>query len=197
MKYVLNSLAALLFPPSPERRRVAALTEKNLLMRMCPRRTPHTITLFSYADPDIRALILRAKYHHDSHAIELLGRALASYLGESECVDRILIPVPLSRERFRERGYNQVAEVMCAARLEVSEKVIKRTKNTAPQTDLPREKRLINVSGAFTCSAPELVRGKHVVLIDDVTTTGATLKAARTTLLNAGAKRVACIALAG
>jgi len=81
--------------------------------------------------------------------------------------------------------------------LYISESTLARTKNTLPQTDLSREARRTNVSGAFELRAKKDVLGKHVLLVDDVVTTGATLSEAKKTLREGRPAHVTCVALAG
>jgi len=124
--------------------------------------------------------------------------ALAPFLGELfserivirnvECV----IPVPLSVERLRQRGYNQSLEIArhvaraTGTRLAID--LCERRRDTPAQTDLPLAERAKNVRGAFHC--PRLVGGASVAVLDDVMTTGATLDEMAATLKRAGAARV-------
>jgi ComF family protein len=110
-----------------------------------------------------------------------------------------LVPVPLSRQRLRERGYNQAAELAksLAPRwsIPVWDHVLVRARHTASQVRLTPSERAGNVSQAFV--VPEvrrtLLRGQHVVLVDDVITTSATLNAAAEALLAGGARIISCV----
>ncbi len=190
----------LLFPASEEELRVRKLTPENLaLLRKIP--NAHDIeTFFSYDHKDIRALIHRLKFKNDRRAVKLLGGILHSYLLE-ESRPPVLIPIPLSKERERERGYNQVTLVCEEAVTGLQsptllKNVLLRAQNTVPQTSLSRTERLTNLKGAFAVARPEEVVGKDILLIDDVMTTGATLREAKETLVRAGAGSVRCVALA-
>jgi ComF family protein len=111
----------------------------------------------------------------------------------------LLEPVPLSRLRMRERGFNQCELIAGALADEIGTTVsgcLIRVRHTGAQADLPRRLRLTNPVGAFAVGA-EPCSGKRVVLLDDVVTTGATMSAARRTLLDAGAREVVCLAIAG
>jgi ComF family protein len=105
--------------------------------------------------------------------------------------DVVLVPIPLARKRLRVRGYNQSACLATAIHrrsgLPLSLDLLERVRETPTQTALTPEERLANVSGAFAARG---ARGKHIVLIDDVFTTGATLLAAAHALTCAGASRV-------
>ena len=106
-----------------------------------------------------------------------------------------VVPVPLSRERERERGYNQserLARVIAAEwSLPLWTDVLERTRHTATQTQLTPGERLMNVSGAFRAPARsrDALRGTHVMLVDDVVTTAATLNACAAAL-HAGGTRI-------
>ena len=112
---------------------------------------------------------------------------------------RALVPVPLSPTRLRERGYNQ-SELLAAAlathwSLPVLDDVLARTRHTETQTRLTPGERLRNVSGAFRApaSARHVLRGAHVVLVDDVVTTAATLNACAAALYEGGARIVSFV----
>lgn len=110
-----------------------------------------------------------------------------------------LLPVPLARERHRERGYNQselLARVIAESwSLPVWADVLSRQRRTKTQTRLSPGERLANVAGAFSVAAdagPRL-RGAHVVLVDDVITTAATLNACAGVLYDAGARIISYV----
>lgn len=101
-------------------------------------------------------------------------------------LNTIIIPVPLHPRRQRERGFNQSAliakEIATAKNLLWDDTVLQRTRHTTPQMKLDRAARLKNLTGAFTLTNPQKIRSKHIVLIDDVLTTGKTLVECATTL---------------
>jgi competence protein ComFC len=119
----------------------------------------------------------------------------------------ILIPIPLSKERFRERTYNQT-ELICEEliRLDTSPKPNRLTllKSTLiKKIDTPhqaqihdRSHRLKNVVGSFALKNTDTMNGRNIILIDDITTTGATLSEARKVLKKAGAKKIIAFTVA-
>lgn len=114
----------------------------------------------------------------------------------------LIVPVPLHRARLRTRGYNQSDEwargLSDATGIPCDFHAIRRLLNTKTQTNRSRLNRWENVSEVFAVDDEDAVRGKTVLLVDDVVTTGATLEACGQVLLNAGCARlgIACIAMA-
>ena len=99
------------------------------------------------------------------------------------------VPVPLHWRRQWRRGFNQAAELAAGLGLPVSH-ALKRQRDTPSQTDLPAGRRRANVRGAFRVTDAAAIADACVVLVDDVSTTGATLDACATALLEAGAREV-------
>ncbi|MBX2819099.1 MAG: ComF family protein [Rhodothermaceae bacterium] len=119
----------------------------------------------------------------------LMGHGLKAYYPSS--VPELLIPIPLHRRRLLQRGYNQstllakgIAEVIEGSLIE---DVLVRKRSTRSQTGLTHEERQQNVAAAFSTKKPERITKKHILLIDDVMTTGATILSAAKALHEAGA----------
>lgn len=126
----------------------------------------------------------------------LAGEAFARMGGDRP---DIVVPVPLHRRRLIWRGFNQSTELARAISRQLGAKVrnkaLVRTRHTPPQTRLDRAGRLANIKDAFAANT-DLVRDKRVLLVDDVFTTGATLRECARTLKRAGASHVDVLVLA-
>jgi ComF family protein len=107
----------------------------------------------------------------------------------------LLVPVPLHPLRLRQRGYNQSALIALGTGRKIDARALERIRDTPPQAGLGAEQRRRNLAGAFRARA-ERVRGRRVILVDDVVTTGATVEAASRELLRAGAQSVDVLTLA-
>ncbi|OGA41558.1 MAG: hypothetical protein A3G28_01485 [Betaproteobacteria bacterium RIFCSPLOWO2_12_FULL_68_19] len=156
----------------------------------CLAEAPHfdaTVAALEYAFP-ADALVHALKFRGELALAPLLAALLRERIPAQERIDCV-IPVPLSRQRLKERGYNQAVEIarhIGRGRLLVS--ACERSRDTAPQLDLPLEQRRRNVRGAFSCSTS--LEGLVIAVVDDVMTTGATLDEMARTLKGAGAARV-------
>jgi ComF family protein len=136
-------------------------------------------------------LLLRFKFHGDLAAGRLLSQLFCQALGDSE-LPKALVPVPLHGSRLRERGYDQALELAKAmARrtgISLHRHALRRVRGTARQSELGLSARQRNLRGAFAVVGDALP--KHVALIDDVMTTGATLRECAQTLLRSGVEQV-------
>jgi ComF family protein len=195
-------LLDLLFPPRSDERIARDISADAFLAFLSPiivtSTNPATVALLPYSRPEVRAVIHEAKYHGFEHSFELLALALAEYLQSADDIGRapILVPVPLGASRRKERGFNQVEELVRRAPIgEVDATLLVRTRETVSQVSLPRAERKANMRGAFSAAHP-LDPARTYILIDDVVTTGATLQAAIDALISAGAKHILPIALA-
>jgi ComF family protein len=144
----------------------------------------------SYGFP-VDAVIRRLKYGADLSMVDPLATLLVERVAE-EARPHCVIPMPLSVQRLRERGFNQSLEIArsVAARLQVSVAIsaCRRIRHTPPQAALPWDERGTNIRGAFECTAA--MDGARVAVIDDVLTSGATLNELARVLLRAGAAEV-------
>lgn len=147
----------------------------------------------------LRNALHKMKYKRDLGLGEVLSRHITGIIEQNDLVIDLLVPVPLGKQRLKERGYNQAALLArpAAWRLSVPFKpnLIKRVKETRTQVGLTLPERKENVTNAFQADST-LASGKCILLVDDVMTTGATLIAAGKALKDAGADRVYGLALA-
>lgn len=157
-----------------------------------------------YSDP-LRSAILLLKFQRRERLGRRLGELLSSVWAAhpqfSGAERPVVVPVPLHRALQRQRGFNQ-AEVLArglARRLKAADRpshqqietrCLLRIRPTAPQTGLNFKQRIENVRGVFRVTSPDAVRGRIIVLVDDVMTTGATLDELARILKAAGAARV-------
>jgi len=149
------------------------------------------LSLFNY-QPPVDHLLLGLKFHSRLELARVLGQLMARWLTYAcETPPGLLIPVPLHPQRLRERGFNQALElarpIARALNLPLDVHRCHRRHMTTAQMNLPRSQRLKNVKGAFGVNGP--VSG-HVVIVDDVMTTGSTAHELAKCLLNAGASSV-------
>jgi ComF family protein len=154
-------------------------------------------------DGIIKEIIHLYKYR----GFEVLGQYLGDFAGEALSAEEDLwlgvdaiIPVPLHPARENKRGFNQ-AQVLAQRLSEIRnivvlEKRLVKVKNISPQTSLKAEARARNVRGAFKVKKPEEIEGKILLLVDDVYTTGSTLRECSSVLLKAGAKEVRAVTVA-
>ena len=155
-----------------------------------------------YQEP-LRGCIHRLKYDGNTRLAEPLGLLLAQAYTRYGMRADMLIAVPLHSEREQQRGYNHAALLaeVCSERLGVplNNGVLVRQRATVAQVDLHPRERYQNVAGAFACaSAPasKVIKGRSIVIVDDVSTTGATLEACAVPLYAAGAKEIWGLVLA-
>ena len=218
-KIVFDVIFSTIFPNSRNQRFINKLTpEKFLALTQPSLRLPdspngqETVSVVNYKNALVRQTVWSLKFRnnqkiaklfaeiiYDTIAEELANLKLSANFGNS-----ILTPIPLSRKRLRERGYNQ-AELITRqmAKLdqnnffEYQKHLLKKIKDTPPQSrSKNKTERLNNLRGCFKVVNPNLIKNRNIILLDDVVTTGATLAEASQTLRRAGARRIFCVTLA-
>ncbi len=143
-------------------------------------------------DEDSSLLVKNLKYGNRRDLAETMTRLFFRYAETDDAFD-VVTSVPLHREKQRQRGFNQSREIALRVAEEMGlpyEETLVRTVNTVSQTRLSYRERLRNMKGAFSLGKDVDVRGKRILLVDDVVTTGATMKECAAVLRSAGAKRV-------
>lgn len=198
--HILGIIFDWIFPPSGEEMCVRSLSPAKIEALYKYVRVKNMEVLTAYQNSNVRALVHEAKFHNNNEAQILLGMLVQKYLKDHPNDYDIIIPIPLSKKRLRERGHNQVLSILKNLKFEsnitIATDTLLRTKNTRPQTELAKEKRINNMNDAFDVSKPELINGRRILLIDDVVTTGATLNVAKASLLQHSPTSVTCLALA-
>jgi ComF family protein len=153
----------------------------------------------AYFEGTLRKAVHKFKYKGVTALAEPLGGLMTEYWSSHPMAVDVLVPVPLHKNRLRERGFNQAAllahQLSEQVHLTVDERTLVRQRPTASQVDLDSEERKKNVGGAFRCTTSDLA-DRRVLLIDDVCTTGATLEACAVALKERGTRCVQALTLA-
>lgn len=154
-----------------------------------PPRFDRVTAVFAYSFP-VDALIHAFKYGGNLAVASVLGQLLGHVVAAESA--ELIVPMPLSGERLRSRGFNQAYEiarnVAALTAIPVAAHICRKVVDTQPQAALPWKERAKNVRGAFVCDAD--LSGRKVAVIDDVMTTGATLNELARNLKRAGAVEV-------
>jgi ComF family protein len=192
----VRSAVDFILPPRRTQQILSALEADDLYLLQQEGRLP-------YHQEEVSALIWELKYYGSKKAAALAGELLAEELlaiASEELGVPLLIPIPLHPKRRSQRGHNQT-ELLCETALshlgealDYAPHALIKTRDTPHQQKLERAKRLQNLDRSMDAE-PE-VRGRACIVVDDVTTTGATLAEAKRALLAAGAARVHLVALA-
>jgi ComF family protein len=171
---------------------------------LCRRVEPPFARAAAYGsyESGLRELIHLLKYGGVRPAASVLGRMLAEAIATLELEfpadAAAVVPVPLHRTKLRQRGFNQ-AELIARAALKIRQSgdrlrlcagVLERKRETASQIGLTSHQRRENLRGAFGVVQPEVVKGREVLVVDDVYTTGATVSECARVLQRAGATKV-------
>lgn len=203
-----------LYPKTEDVYKLESLSPGELLGKLPPAQDlgESTLALFAYGDPLVRSIVHELKYRHNTALTKSLAVVLMDTL-RGELAERalsdnfhtpLLIPMPMSPARRKERGWNQT-EVICQELIALDTEnifqyaphTLSKIKHTESQARIANKKiRLSNVAGSMRVEDPELTKGRCIVLLDDVTTTGATFAEAKKKLRECGASKILCIAIA-
>ena len=139
------------------------------------------------------------KYKLVSQLAEIVSGPMVQNLNQFNFLNFTLVPVPLHKTKFRERGFNQASllalEIARQTGMALAEVLIK-NKKTKSHTALNFKERQNNVLGTFECKNPELIKNKNVLLVDDISTTGATLEECAKVLKQNGARYISALVVA-
>lgn len=193
-----------IFPPSVEELKIRSIDGTWLLKNAQRARMAEysfISSLFSYQDKLIKELIWQIKYKKNAHAVRCAGYALYCELCKT-CKEVRLVPIPISKSRRKERGYNQceliineIIKLDSEKRFHADYELLIREKDIEKQTHKNRKERISNTKHIFKVTKRNNLDAK-IMIIDDVTTTGSTLKEARDELLKAGYTNVSALSIA-
>jgi competence protein ComFC len=171
--------------------------------------------LYDYREPVIKKSLWLLKYSGKKRLANVFAENIYENILEElselsvmeNFTEPVLIPIPLSTSRYRERGFNQ-AQLICEELVKIDEErhgvnlkleknILIKPKETEHQARIKdRGVRLKNIIGSFTIKNSEEIKKKNIILIDDITTTGATLSEAKKVLRHAGARKVIAFTVA-
>lgn len=201
LQYIIDFL----FPPKPEELLLRSKTVDwflNNSPKASPTENSFIDALFFYKDPLVREMIWQIKYKKNMHAIKIAGYSLYEELIKTNEGKLTLIPIPISKSRRKERGYNQ-CELIIDEIIKFDKKsqfskdytLLIREKDIEKQTLKNRKERIINTKHIFKVTNTINVN-QNIIIIDDVTTTGSTIIEARNELLLSGYKNIKALTIA-
>jgi len=209
-RYLQRWVLDFLFPPTERTLFVRNLTKEDLDNLPQANTTPEECisALFTYSDDTTKKVVQATKYDGCRQGARIMGRLLYNHLlticAENRIISKhiFLVPIPLSSQRRQKRGFNQckrISKHICRQDSSDTFQVLSALEKpapTQPQTTLSKPQRRKNIAGSFAIKDTVSADGKHIIIIDDVTTTGATFAEARKTLLKASPERVHAVAFA-
>ena len=199
---IFKNILAVLFP----QKCLGCKKENEILCSDCLLKISRTDTPYlngvhiaaNYQDLVLKKALWMLKYQ----GVKQLAKPLAELIRERiwkklETENWLLVPVPLSKNKLRHRGYNQAEMIAGELSGNVRADILFKKFHTKSQVEVKdKEERLANIIGSFEVRNPETIRGKKIILIDDVLTTGATMREAKKVLKQAGAKKVVGVVVA-
>lgn len=212
--FIYEGIFDFLFPKSERVRLIEKMTveEYMLMAKNSDDIIKHDFTiipLLNYKEPLVKDTVWEIKYRKNRKLIQLAAEIISSEIParlENESAyyhfeDFILVPIPLSKKRFKFRGYNQaqlITKELQTRHSFISSNALEKIKETKTQTSLGRSERIKNQKDAFRVKKEMLafIKNQNIIILDDVTTTGATLEEAKKVLMKAGARRVVGVTLA-
>jgi ComF family protein len=151
---------------------------------------------------NVRRALIGFKYYGQIHRRAALARILTETFDHYFNADNadVIIPMPMHPRRLIQRGFNQVVllgeSLTRHSGIPLYRNTLTKIIDTLPQVGLPRAQRVKNIKGSFGTNGNERIRGKRVLLVDDVSTTGSTISEASKTLMHSGANSIDVIVLA-
>ncbi|TSD02684.1 MAG: amidophosphoribosyltransferase [Parcubacteria group bacterium Athens0714_16] len=215
IKRTIDAVLNFLFPFSETRKKIESLTPEGVLEK-CEMAEisddKNVLSIFSYENKLMREMIHFLKYKGNKNVAKLFAEILYSEMIErmsemslfENFTNPVLVPIPLSNKKFKRRGFNQIELILKELKqidtgniFEVNTKSLIKIKDTLSQTAVKnRRRRMENIRNCFGVINTEKINKRNIILIDDVLTTGATMREARNALIKAGAKEVFCLTVA-
>ena len=158
----------------------------------------HSLRAWTVFEDPMRNALHKLKYRRDLALGDALAAHMSDFVRTLNWQADMIVPIPLGKQRYRERGYNQVAMIAkplaLSLRMEFAPQTLSRRKETRSQVGLTKEERRVNVHEAFQAGTG--VKGKNVIVMDDVSTTGSTLSSSAEALFRSGARNVFALTVA-
>ncbi|HEU5114802.1 MAG TPA: hypothetical protein VFT82_03480 [Candidatus Paceibacterota bacterium] len=204
MKNIIETIFNILAPPPLPVREIERMALSEWRDRLRPGITDDGIRfLFPYSNQTVSAALIEIKTRRNPAIVRVFGSLLFECLEPYRKNRPIIMPIPVTPRRMRERGWNQcililreLAKVDRGRHFETRSDILIKVRNTDDQVGKNRAERAQNIRGAFSVFDSKFLDRRDVVVFDDIVTTGATLREARNVLLHAGARTVFCIAIA-
>jgi competence protein ComFC len=194
-----------IFPPNEMELKIRNISIADFYKETKPANTPpfdFIHSLYSYKHPIITELVWQIKYKKNKKAVEIASYYLYEYLLKTYKSGAILIPIPISKKRRKERGYNQ-CEILIDQIIKIDKEkifnknynILKRLIHKDRQTLKKRNERIQESKGIFSIEIDNEIKDKIIVIIDDVVTTGSTAKQAYDLFIESGYKNVNVLSL--
>jgi competence protein ComFC len=207
MMILLRHLIDFLFPKSDKTRKLESMNPEELLTSLSPavRMLPDIHSLYSYNDPSVHEILWQIKYQANKTLVGKLAlKLIETSLFFSPNKKPIVTFIPATQNRKEKRGFDQGKIILDTMRktdeenkCEYIRDILSWKRNVTQQSlTKNREERFDNMNHAFICLNPENILNRIVIVLDDVSTTGATLYDAKRALEDSGASRVYCVTIA-
>jgi ComF family protein len=198
---ILQFILDTVIPPDPLIRAIEIMSTEDFLAKAgsigAVEMSPDVISFFPYRNEVVRTALIEIKTRFNKKIIRLLGKVLCQKLIPLAEGRPLLIPIPMTKKSMRERGWNQCELLVKAivtedkgVNFEICTDELVKARKKEDQVGKGRKETFENLRGCFAVKDIERVRGRNVMVLDDIVTTGATLEEARRALTAAGVKKI-------